>query len=99
MICAAGCVRSASVGLVGVTLAIYLADLGFSTALIGLLIGAGLAGSSAATVVVSLRGDAWGRKRVLITLAAISTLGYLALSVLTDAVALIVLAFAGMLNG
>jgi MFS family permease len=99
LIYAAGFVRSATVGLVGVTLAIYLADVGFSTARIGLLIGAGLAGASLATVVVSLRGDAWGRKRVLIALAALSTLGYIALAASTRSDALIVLAFAGMLNG
>lgn len=55
--------RSATVSLVGVTLAIHLANLGFSAARIGLLIGIGLAGSSLATVVVSLRGDSWGRRR------------------------------------
>jgi MFS family permease len=99
LICAAGFIRSATVGLVGVTLAIYLANVGFTTAQIGLLIGAGLAGASVATVVVSLRGDAWGRKRVLITLAALSTLGYIALTVFTRADALITLAFAGTLNG
>jgi MFS family permease len=63
------------------------------------LIGAGLAGASLATVVVSLRGDAWGRKRVLIALAALSALGYIALAVTTGPNAIIVLAFAGMLNG
>jgi MFS family permease len=99
LIYAAGFVRSATVGLVGVTLAIYLANVGFTTARIGLLIGAGLAGASVATVVVSLRGDAWGRKRVLIALAALSTVGYIALTVFARPNALIPLAFAGMLNG
>ena len=39
LIYAAGFVRSATVSLVGVTLAIHLADVGFSTTQIGLLIG------------------------------------------------------------
>jgi hypothetical protein len=49
LIYAAGFVRSGTVSLVGVTLAIHLADVGFSTTQIGLLIGVGLAGSSLAT--------------------------------------------------
>src|SRR5262245_1389019 len=91
--------RSATVSLVGVTLAIHLANLGFSAARIGLLIGVGLAGSSLATVVVSLRGDAWGRRRVLVALTVLTAVGYLALAAFTDAPALLSLAFIGMLNG
>lgn len=64
LIYAAGFIRSATVSLVGVPLAIHLADVGFSTTQIGPPIGVGLAGSSSATVIVSLRGDAWGRRRM-----------------------------------
>ena len=85
LIYTAGFVRSATVSLVGVTLAIHLANLGFSAAAIGALIGIGLAGASLATVVVSLRGDVWGRRRVLVAFS--------------EAAALLPLAFAGMLNG
>lgn len=99
LIYAAGFLRSATVSLVGVTLAIHLAEVGFTTTQIGLLIGVGLAGSSLATVVVSLRGDAWGRRRVLVGLAVLSATGYLALSAFSDAAALVPLAFVGMLNG
>ena len=99
LIYAAGFVRSGTVSLVGVTLAIHLADVGFSTTQIGLLIGVGLAGSSLATALVSLRGDAWGRRRVLMALALLSATGYLALAMFTDAAALVPLAFLGMLNG
>jgi MFS family permease len=94
-----GFLRSATVSLVGVTLAIHLSDVGFSTTQIGLLIGAGLAGSSLATLVVSLRGDLWGRRRVLIALALLSAAGYLALATSATAGALVPLAFVGMLNG
>ena len=99
LIYAAGFMRSATVSLVGVTLAIHLADVGYSTTQIGLLIGVGLAGSSLATVIVSLRGDRWGRKRVLVGLAALSAAGYLALAAFTTASVLVPLAFVGMLNG
>jgi MFS family permease len=63
------------------------------------LIGVGLAGSSVATLIVSLRGDSWGRRRVLVGLALLSAVGYLALAVFSDASALVPLAFVGMLNG
>ena len=99
LIYAAGFLRSATVSLVGVTLAIHLAEVGFSTTQIGLLIGVGLAGSSLATVIVSLRGDRWGRRRVLIGLTALTATGYLALAAFTGAAALVPLAFLGMLNG
>ncbi len=99
LIYAAGFIRSATVSLVGVTLAIHLADVGFSTTQIGLLIGVGLAGSSLATLIVGLGGDAWGRRRVLISLALLSAAGYLALSAFTDAALLVPFAFLGMLNG
>lgn len=99
LIYAAGFLRSATVSLVGVTLAIHLADTGFTATQIGLLIGVGLAGSSLATAMVSLRGDLWGRRRVLIGLALLSAAGYLALAAFTSAAALVPLAFVGMLNG
>jgi MFS family permease len=99
LIYVAAFVRSAAVSVVGVTLAIYLAEIGFSTTRIGLLIGAGLAGSSLATVLVSLRGDQWGRRRVLIGLTLLSATGYVALAMCTQAAALVALAFVGMLNG
>jgi MFS family permease len=99
LIYASGFLRSATVSLVGVTLAIHLAEAGFSTTQIGLLIGVGLAGSSVATLIVSLRGDSWGRRRVFVALALLSAVGYLALAVFSDASALVPLAFVGMLNG
>lgn len=96
---AAGFIRSASVSLVGVTLAIHLARVGFSLGTIGLLIGVGLIGSAVATVFVSVRGDALGRRRALIGLTLLTTLGYVALAAFTDAAVLVPLAFVGMLNG
>jgi len=99
LIYAAALLRSATVSLVGVTLAIHLAEVGFSPIQMGLLIGAGLAGSSMATLLVSLRGDGWGRRRVLVGLALLSAVGYLALAAGSTAVVLVPLAFIGMLNG
>ena len=99
LIYAAALLRSMAVSLVGVTLAIHLAEAGFSTAEIGMLIGTGLAGSSLATAVVSVRGDRWGRRRVLVVLALLSAVGYAALALFTTLTPLIILGFVGMLNG
>jgi MFS family permease len=99
LICVAGLLRSTAVSFTGVTLAIHLSEVGLSTTQIGLLIGVGLAGASLATVLVSVRGDAWGRRRLLIGLAVLSATGYIALAVFDDVTALVPLAFVGMLNG
>ena len=98
-ICAAAGVRAAAVSLVGVTLAIHLARLGFSTTGIGLVIGTGVAGSAAATVLVSVWGDGWGRRRTLTVLAALTAVGYAALAGVSHPMAIALLAFVGMLNG
>jgi MFS family permease len=99
LIYAVGLLRSAAVSFVGVTLAIHLASLGLSPTGIGVLIGVGLAGSSIATVLVSLRGDVWGRRRVLVALALLTALGYAGLAAFTNVLVLFVVAFVGMLNG
>ena len=99
LIYVAGFLRSATVGLVGVVLAIYLSQLGLSAAAIGVVIGSGLAGAAVATVVVSLHGDSFGRRRTLIAIAMLSALGYLALAALTELAALVPVMFLGMLNG
>jgi MFS family permease len=99
LIYATAFLRSAAVGLVGVMLAIHLAEIGFSATRIGLLIGVGLIGSSLATIMVSLHGDAWRRRRVLIALALSSATGYLALALTTDPMWLVLLTFIGMTNG
>ena len=99
LIYAAAFLRSSSVSLVGVTLAIHLSEVGLSPSQIGLLIGVGLAGSSLATVIVSVRPDVWGRRRVLTGLTILAAGGYLALAAFTDVALLLPCAFVGMLNG
>jgi hypothetical protein len=53
LICAAAFLRSSTIGLVGVVLAIYLSEVGLSAAAIGLVIGSGLAGGAVATLLAS----------------------------------------------
>jgi MFS family permease len=99
LICGAAMLRSTTVSLVGVTLAFHLSALGFTATRIGLLIAVGLAGASLATLVVGLRADAWGRRRVLVVLAVLSAAGYIALALFQDVAALVPFAFIGMVNG
>ena len=91
--------RSVSVGLTGVVVGIYLFRNGFSSASIGLVIGAGLAGAAVATVVVTLQADHLGRRSTLFFLALLSSIAGIALAINPPFSLLLVLAFVGMLNG
>src|SRR3989441_2238980 len=79
LIYAAAFLRSMSTGTLGVVLAVYLSRNGLSATWIGAVIAAGLAGSAAATALVSYRGDVFGRRRFLLLLSAFSASGGIAL--------------------
>ena len=96
---AAGFVRSLGIGLLGVVTGVYLARIGFSATRIGLVLGAGLAGISLSTAIVSIAGDRFGRRRVLIVLALLTSLGGIALASAYRLAGLLPLAFLSMLNG
>jgi MFS family permease len=87
------------VGMTGVALGIYLFRAGFSSFMIGLVIGAGLVGSALATIAVSIAADRFGRRRSLLVLSALSGLGGVALATFSSAPVLLLLAFISMLNG
>ena len=91
--------RALSTGLVGVLLGIYLAKLRFDAAQIGLVIAAGLAGGAAATLLVTLAGDRFGRRKALFCLAVLGGLGGLAAALASSFSAVIAAAFLGMVNG
>lgn len=91
--------RSASVGLLGVVLAVYLSRAGFSATLIGFVLAAGLAGNAAATAAASRYGDRLGRRRILVVAGVVSSFGGLGLAFIHSAAVLIPLAFLCMLNG
>ena len=95
----AGFLRSFGVGLMGVVLGIYLSRLGQSSLEIGFVIAAGLAGSAFATVVMGLVADTFGRRRFLMLLSLLSTVGGLALALRPNPQVLALMAFVGMLNG
>ncbi len=101
LIAVAAFVRSTTIGVTGVTLAIYLAALGLTAAAVGVLVGAGLAGAATATLAQSVFADRIGRRRTLIALAILTSLGFVAIA-LTRTSSLMTLgpiAFFGMLNG
>src|SRR4026209_1080271 len=101
LIALAAFVRAMTIGVTGVTLAIYLAALGLTAAAVGVLVGASLAGAATATLAQSVFADRIGRRRALIALAILTSLGFVAIA-LTRTSSLITLgpiAFFGMLNG
>src|SRR5205814_4460153 len=91
--------RSLGVGLMGVVLGIYLSRIGFSAVRIRAVIANGLAGSAAATTVVGFAADRVGRKRFLLLLSILTSLGGLALYASPQLPLLLAMAFVAMLNG
>jgi MFS family permease len=91
--------RALATGMMGVLLGIYLARVGLDVTGIGLVISAGLLGAAAATLVVTLVGDRWGRRRVLLWLTLLSVVGGVMATLFSEQLFLSVAAFLGMLNG
>jgi MFS family permease len=93
-----GFVRSLATGLVGVVLGVYLFQLGHGSAQIGMVTAAGLAGTAAATALITLRGDKLGRRRALISLALLWFVGGLGLALVSSFAGLAFWLFIGMVN-
>jgi MFS family permease len=91
--------RALSTGTIGVLLGIYLAKLRFDAAHIGYVIAAGLGGGACATLLVTLAGDRFGRKRTLVCIAIFGAAGGLAAAAASGFSAMLAAAFLGMING
>src|SRR5437867_1278881 len=91
----AALLRSTGVGLTGVVLGVYLSRAGLSAAQIGIVITAGLAGAALGTLVVGLRADRLGRRRVLASISLLAALGGLGFALTGRFHAVLVIAFAG----
>jgi MFS family permease len=91
--------RSLTVGLTGVVAGVYLSRIGLSPFKIGIVMGFGLAGAAASSVVVTLRADRLGRRRTLMTLSFLTAIGGLGLALQPSLPILLFLVFVGMLNG
>ena len=92
-------VRALGTGMVSVLLASYLAELGFGAGVIGYVVSAGLAGNALALLAVTFAPNALGRRRLLLTLAALWMLGALLLASSSHAPILAAAALLGMVNG
>jgi len=92
-------VRALATGMIGVLLGFYLSALHLDAPSIGLVVGAGLSGAAVATLLVTRAADRIGRRRTLVTLAALSAVGGLALLFTQHVGALAAAAFIGMVNG
>ena len=99
LIYSAAFLRSMSIGLLGVVLAVYLSRLGYSATLIGVVLAAGLAGSTVATAFAHRLARAVGTRQVLVAAALLAVIGGIGLALLRSPAALIPIAFASMLNG
>jgi MFS family permease len=99
LIYAAALLRGLATGLAGVLIGLYLARVGLSPAAIGAVISAGLAGATAAVLVVTFAGDRLGRRRLLAAFALASGAGGIAAGLAAEPWVLGAIAFAGMING
>ncbi len=99
LIYAAALLRSTGVGLTGVVLGVYLSRVGLSATQIGFVITAGLAGAAMGTLIVSLRADRLGRRRILTSISLLAAFGGLGFALTGRFHAILALAFAGMVNG
>jgi MFS family permease len=95
----AATLRSFATGMGAVLLGIYLAQRGVSLAEIGVVLSAGLAGGFAAMLLVSLRADRWGRKRILLLLSVLGTTGGVLLAFAETFPLALAAAVLGMVNG
>jgi MFS family permease len=92
-------IRSLATSLIGVLLGIYLAQLHFNPAQVGLVVGAGLTGAAVAAFLVTIAGDRLGRRRALIGLAILGAVGAVVAVFSSHLLVLAGAAFVGMLNG
>ena len=91
--------RSFTFGLTGVVLGIYLFRAGLSSFNIGMVVAVGLVGSALATIGVTAKADRAGRRRTLVALSLLGSIGALALAFTPAVPVLLAMAFVGMLNG
>ena len=96
---AAAFARATGVGMSGVLVGLYAAELGLKATGVGVVISAGLLGVALGTLVVTLYAERLGRTRCLIALAFLSAVGTAAFALSPSAWMLAPAAALGMVNG
>src|SRR5262245_60864765 len=91
--------RALAVGMIGVLLGLSLARLEFSESQIGWCLTSGMAGGALASLLVTLGADRCGRRRALVILGVLASLGAAILALVSDATIVGAAAFLGMVNG
>ena len=95
----AALVRAVATGMVGVLLGVYLSELQLAADSIGFIVASGLAGAAFATLLTTLVADSLGRRRSLLLIALLSSLGAIGLALTREPALLGLVAFLGMVNG
>jgi MFS family permease len=91
--------RALTTGFTGVTLGLYLAQMGFTATTIGRIVSAGLVGAALAALLATLLADRLGRRRFLAGTALVGALGGALFVAASGPLALALTAALGMLNG
>jgi MFS family permease len=91
--------RALAVGMAGVLLGLHLARTGFSVAAVGLIMSTGLLGAVAALFIVTWWGDRLGRKRCLLALALLGSIGGVLIASGGSFEVVLAAAGLGMVNG
>jgi predicted MFS family arabinose efflux permease len=92
-------VRSGVIGLLGVLLGLYLARLGIDAPRLGLVVGAGLAGTAAGTLLVTASARRVRPRPALLLLTLVSAAGLVLLTIARTPLLLWAAAFLGMVSG
>jgi MFS family permease len=90
--------RAVAIGMVGVLVGLYLARLHLPAEQIGVIVGAGLAGTAVATAWIML-GHGPNQRRLLVAVALVAAVGGALFAVTEHPGVLALVAFAGMING
>jgi len=90
--------RTFGYGYLAVVLGLYLAELGLDAVAIGLITAAAIAGSAAMTIGWSLVADRYGRRRTVMTMAALMTAGGILFAVASAPLLLVLAAFTGTIS-
>lgn len=98
LIYTAAFLRSISIGMVAILLAIYLMKVGFTKSQVGIVISVGLIGAAFGTLFVTFFGDTLGRRKVLIFYALLSAVGAIGVCVDTNFYSILAAVFFGMMN-